>query len=105
MPAQGCLSLLNASFGCKGLPTQCENGRTSIIDYLITAPDSLLRVQRVHVECVDQASDANALGSDHNLLFVDWKLTVSLPLETGSADHHRLHRDSGAQAFQAGHCW
>jgi hypothetical protein len=72
-------SLLNAAFGCKGLPTRAENGRTSVIDYHITAPESIYRVQGVHVECQDQALGANALGSDHHRLYVDWKLSVETP--------------------------
>lgn len=73
------LSLLNTAFDCKGLPTRCENGRTSIIDYLITAPESLHRVLDVEVQCHDQFDGANALGSDHHLLYVDWKLLVDAP--------------------------
>jgi hypothetical protein len=72
-------SLLNASFGCGGLPTRAENGRTSIIDYLITAPESLYCVQDIAVECQDQSSGAIALGSDHHLLYVSWKLKVDTP--------------------------
>jgi hypothetical protein len=36
-------------------------------------------VERVHVECNDQSLGANAFGSDHNLLYVDWKLHVDVP--------------------------
>jgi hypothetical protein len=36
-------------------------------------------VQGVSVECHDQSSGANALGSDHHLLHVDWKLKVDTP--------------------------
>jgi exonuclease III len=67
-------SLLNASFDCKGKPTKEESGWTSIIDYLITAPESLQRVDKVHVECRNQTAGANALGSDHHLLYLDWKV-------------------------------
>jgi endonuclease/exonuclease/phosphatase family metal-dependent hydrolase len=68
------VSLLNASPGGVGVPTREETGKTSTIDYLITAPESLTRVQDVHVENCNQSLGANALGSDHHLLFVDWKL-------------------------------
>jgi hypothetical protein len=37
-------SLLSAAFGCKGLPTRAENGRTSVIDYLITVSGHVLSV-------------------------------------------------------------
>jgi hypothetical protein len=47
-----------------------------IIDYILTAPESLCRVANVKVECATQQDGANALGSDHHLLFVDWKLSV-----------------------------
>jgi hypothetical protein len=70
------VSLLNCSFGCRGLPTREESGKTSIIDYIITSLESITRVQNVHVECQDQTEGANAPGNDHNLLFVDWKLSI-----------------------------
>ena len=99
------LSLLNTSFECRGLPTRCENGRTSIIDYLITAPESLHRVLQVRVECHDQLEGANALGSDHHLLFVDWRLTVEAPEESRPlrivTDYSKLQEPATLQAFQA----
>jgi hypothetical protein len=91
-------SLLNAAFGCKGIPTRAENGRTSVIDYLITAHESIYRVQGVHVECQDQALGANALGSDHHLLYVDWKLSVETPQqEISTADTLQLPQAPGAR--------
>lgn len=75
------VSLLNNSFDCKGLPTREERGSRTIIDYLITSPESLYRVKDVHVQCHKQADGANALGSDHHLLFVDWDLAAASPPE------------------------
>jgi hypothetical protein len=79
-------SLLNASFDCKCKPTREESGRTSIIDYLITAPESLQRVDKVHVECRNQTASPNALGSDHHLLYIGWKVT---PVADTSEDPRR----------------
>ena len=99
------LSLLNTAFECRGLPTRCENGRTSIIDYLITAPESLHRVLQVRVECNDQLEGANALGSDHHLISVDWKLSVDVPEESSAqrriTDYSKLQDPATLQAFQA----
>jgi exonuclease III len=41
------VSLLNCSFGCRGLPTREKSGKISIIDYIITSPESITRVQNV----------------------------------------------------------
>ena len=54
-------------------------GQTSIVDYIITSRESLHRVHHVHVENGLQARGANGIGSDHNLLYVDWKLCADLP--------------------------
>jgi hypothetical protein len=71
--------LLNATFGHRGSCTFNARGQQSIVDYLVTSRESLHRVERVHVECNDQSLGANAIGSDHNLLYVGWKLHVDVP--------------------------
>jgi hypothetical protein len=69
-------SLLNCSGPNKGRPTRFENGHASVLDYIITNP-SCRRAKMVHVECIAQDQGANGLGSDHNLLWVDWKQKIS----------------------------
>jgi exonuclease III len=99
------VSILNACNGGTGTPTREETGKTSIIDYLITAPESLRRVQNVHVEGRDQSSGVNALGSDHNLLFVDWKLASKEPDDPSSnrivKNYSRLQEPDIQAAYQA----
>jgi exonuclease III len=99
------VSLLNCFFGCRGLLTREESGKTSIIDYIITSPESITRVQNVHVECQDQTQGANALGNDHNLLFVDWKLSIDRANQEASAsrtvwDLDRLQAPEVREAYQ-----
>lgn len=69
--------LLNASFGQSGIPTFSARGQQSIVDYFVTAKESLFRVRRVHVETTTHKLGANAIGSDHHLLFLDWKVNVT----------------------------
>lgn len=71
--------LLNSTFGCQGFPTFAKRGQQSIIDYAITGPESLSRIARVHIETKVQKLGANALGSDHHLIFADWRLTIETP--------------------------
>jgi hypothetical protein len=69
-------SLLNCSGPNKGRPTRFENGHASILDYIITKP-SCRRAKMVHVECIAEDQGANGLGSDHNLLSIDWEQIIS----------------------------
>lgn len=71
--------LLNPTFGHSGCPTFRARGQTSIVDYMITSRESLHHVQSVHVENNLQKRGANGIGSDHNLLYVDWKRHVDMP--------------------------
>jgi hypothetical protein len=73
-PAGTYTSLLNCSPDCFGLPTRVEGGHRSVIDYIICPALSRSRVSKVHVETHEQKKRANGCGSDHNLLWVDWKL-------------------------------
>lgn len=56
------------------MPTRVEGGHKSIIDYLECQSFSRSRVSKSHVETREQEKGANGCGSDHNLLWVDWKL-------------------------------
>jgi exonuclease III len=96
--------ILNSAFGCHSVQTFQKRGQTSIIDYAITAPESLSRVAKFHIETVDQKFGVNALGSDHHLLYADWLLDVEVPvLDTNSRliwNKDRLQDTGIRQAFQ-----
>lgn len=71
---------------------------------MITAPESLPRVQ-LKVECYDQSKGANALGSDHHLLFVEWKVSAVISEERNQQDtirdYSKLQEPETLQAFQS----
>jgi hypothetical protein len=71
--------LLNPTYGHHGSPTFRARGQTSIVDFIITSHESMHRVHNVHVENGTQARGAIGIGSDHNLLYVDWKLQIDMP--------------------------
>jgi hypothetical protein len=91
-------SLLNCSGPNKGRPTRFENGHASVVDYIITKP-SCRRAKMVHVECTSQDLGANGLGSDHNLLWVDWEqiiATAGASSPRASTQPYRLTWDKNA---------
>jgi exonuclease III len=96
--------IINSAFGCHSVQTFQKRGQTSIIDYAIIAPESLSRVAKFHIESVDQKFGANAIGSDHHLLYADWLLDVEVPVLDTSTwliwDKARLQDPETRQAFQ-----
>jgi hypothetical protein len=71
--------LLNPTYGHHGSSTFRARKQTSIVDFIITSNESMHRVHTVYVENGTQARGANGIGSDHNLLYVGWKLQVDMP--------------------------
>ena len=60
--------LVNNTHGCHGKATREESGRSSIIDYFISAKSSVSRIEKMSINRMRQEDGANALDSDHHLL-------------------------------------
>jgi endonuclease/exonuclease/phosphatase family metal-dependent hydrolase len=70
-------SILNTCSSAFGQATRQEGTSVSIIDYMICSLPSLARVSSFHIENKSQDDGANACGSDHHLLSLKWKQSIT----------------------------